>query len=58
MDRPLIRMSKRSFGAFLKAISGPPTPDPELVEILKRTPPWQDGAVLTASEADEAHRKS
>jgi uncharacterized protein (DUF1778 family) len=43
MDTAPIRMSEEGFGAFMKAISGPPTPVPAMVELLKRPPPWRSG---------------
>lgn len=37
----LIRMSSSGFAAFLAALSGPATPVPEMVDVLKRPAPWE-----------------
>jgi uncharacterized protein (DUF1778 family) len=34
-------LNATSFKAFLKALSGPATPVPELVEALERPAPWE-----------------
>jgi len=36
-----IRMSDRGFKAFMRAMSAPPAPVPELVDVLRRPAPWQ-----------------
>jgi uncharacterized protein (DUF1778 family) len=36
-----IRMSPASFDAFLAALSGPATPVPEMVDLLRRPAPWE-----------------
>lgn len=41
MDNTPIRMSEAGFAAFSAAISGPATPIPEMVELLRRTPIWR-----------------
>ena len=43
MESALIRMSARGFRAFMAAIEAPPRAVPELVELFRRTPPWEDG---------------
>jgi len=40
VETTLIRMSPAGFEAFIEAISAPPAPVPELVELLKRPAPW------------------
>lgn len=46
MENRLIRMSSEGFADFLAALSGPPVPVPELVELAKRPAPWElDSAV-------------
>lgn len=44
MDSTLIRLSAADFDAFMRAISGPAAPVPELVELLARPAPWEDEA--------------
>lgn len=41
MENTLIRMSSQGFGAFLRAITGPAKPVPEMVELARRSPPWE-----------------
>ncbi len=43
MERALVRMSPRGFGAFMSAISGPARPVPEMVDLFKRKAPWKQG---------------
>jgi len=43
LERSLIRMSPSGFNAFVKSLSGPATPVPELVELLRRPAPWEAG---------------
>lgn len=43
MENRLIRMSAEGFAEFLAAISGPPVPVPELVELAARPAPWEAG---------------
>jgi len=43
LERSLIRMSPGGFNAFMKSLSGPATPVPELVELLRRPAPWEAG---------------
>lgn len=40
LDRALIRMTPDGFQAFQSAISAPPQPVPEIVDLLKRAAPW------------------
>lgn len=42
LDTALIRMSPEDFAAFRAMIEGPPVAVPELVEVLRRRPPWAD----------------
>jgi len=37
------RMSDQGFKAFLSALAAPPAPVPELVEVLRRPAPWEQG---------------
>lgn len=41
METMPIRMSQAGFDAFLATLSGSGVPVPELVELLKRTAPWE-----------------
>lgn len=44
METAPIRMSADGFRSFLKALSTPPSPVPEMVKVLKRTAPWEKRA--------------
>ena len=44
LERTLIRMSPAGFAAFREAIDAPAAPVPELVELLRRPAPWENGA--------------
>jgi uncharacterized protein (DUF1778 family) len=37
-------MSPAGFDAFVEAIAAPAAPVPEMVELLKRKAPWENGA--------------
>lgn len=41
METAPIRMSADGFRSFLKVLSAPPSPVPEMVEVLKRAAPWE-----------------
>ena len=41
MESTPIRMSPAGFDAFMAALSGPPTPVPEMAKILDRPAPWE-----------------
>lgn len=41
MDTVMIRMSSVGFEAFVSALDAPATPVPEMVELLKRSAPWE-----------------
>src|SRR3982074_2324639 len=41
MESTLIRMSPEGFEAFVRAISAPAVPVPEMVTSLRRTAPWR-----------------
>lgn len=41
MEASPIRMSAEGFDAFMSVISGPAVPVPELVELFRRTAPWE-----------------
>lgn len=43
IETALVRMTPKGFQAFLKALSAPPRPVPEIVELLKRKAPWEPG---------------
>jgi uncharacterized protein (DUF1778 family) len=43
METAPIRMSAAGFKAFLAALSGPPAPVAEMVELFRRTAPWETG---------------
>ena len=38
-----IRMSASGFDAFMAALAAPPAPVPEMVELLRRPAPWEQG---------------
>lgn len=41
MESTLVRMSPSGFNAFMKALAEPATAVPEMVELLKRSAPWE-----------------
>ena len=41
METVPIRMSQAGFKAFMAALSGPATPAPEMVELFRRSAPWE-----------------
>ncbi len=43
MESAPIRMSPDGFDAFLKALSSPAVAVPEMVEVLRRPAPWENG---------------
>ncbi|MDB5469301.1 MAG: hypothetical protein JWR84_861 [Caulobacter sp.] len=43
MENALIRMTPEGFADFMKTLSKPAEPIPELVEHLSRPAPWEDG---------------
>lgn len=42
MDTMPIRMSATGFAAFVKVLSAPAAPVPEMVDLLRRPAPWED----------------
>jgi uncharacterized protein (DUF1778 family) len=44
LETALIRMSPDGFEAFLAALAAPPGPAPEMVELARRSAPWDDHA--------------
>jgi uncharacterized protein (DUF1778 family) len=40
METRPIRMSAEGFAAFIAALDAPPAPVPEMVDLLRRSPPW------------------
>jgi uncharacterized protein (DUF1778 family) len=45
MESRLIRMNSEGFADFMAVLSGPATPVPEMVELVKRPAPWEPGYV-------------
>jgi uncharacterized protein (DUF1778 family) len=43
LENSLVRMSSKGFAAFLKVLSDPVAPVPEMVELAKRPAPWEPG---------------
>ena len=43
MENVVIRMSPAGFDAFVSALESPPTPVPQLVEVIKCPAPWEQG---------------
>ena len=43
MDNVLIRMSEAGFADFVGALDAPARPVPEMVELLRRRAPWENG---------------
>jgi len=43
LQRTLIRMSPKGFAAFREAIEAPAEPVAEMVELLRRPAPWEEG---------------
>lgn len=41
MESTPIRMSAEGFDAFMAAISDPPTPLPEMIELFRSAAPWE-----------------
>jgi uncharacterized protein (DUF1778 family) len=49
METLPIRMSPAGFKAFMAVLSGPAAPVPEMIELFRRTAPWE----ITASSTDD-----
>ncbi|RWO01014.1 DUF1778 domain-containing protein [Mesorhizobium sp.] len=45
MESRLIRMNSEGFADFMAVLSGPATPVPDMVELVKRPAPWEPGYV-------------
>lgn len=45
IESRLIRMNSEGFADFMAVLSGPATPVPEMVELMKRPAPWEPGYV-------------
>jgi uncharacterized protein (DUF1778 family) len=43
LENSLVRMSSKGFAAFLKVLSEPVAPVPEMVDLAKRPAPWEAG---------------
>jgi uncharacterized protein (DUF1778 family) len=43
LENSLVRMSSKGFATFLKVLSEPVAPVPEMVELAKRPAPWEAG---------------
>lgn len=41
MEAAPLRMSAEGFDAFMAAVSGPAAPVPEMVDLIRRTAPWE-----------------
>jgi uncharacterized protein (DUF1778 family) len=41
LEGPLVRMTPAGFAAFARAIAGPGKAVKQLVEVLRRTAPWE-----------------
>ncbi len=44
METAPIRMSAEGFDAFVSALSGPATPVPEMLDLLRRPAPWEQAS--------------
>jgi uncharacterized protein (DUF1778 family) len=51
METAPIRMSPAGFKTFMAALSGPATAVPEMVELFRRTAPWETKASSSEVEA-------
>jgi uncharacterized protein (DUF1778 family) len=49
MEAVPIRMSSAGFKAFTKALSGPATAVPEMIQLLQRAAPWKTSGSKTGS---------
>jgi len=49
METIPIRMSSAGFKAFMATLSGPAVPVPEMVELFRRTAPWESDGSKTGS---------
>ncbi|QRI63341.1 DUF1778 domain-containing protein [Shinella sp. PSBB067] len=49
MESLPVRMSPEGFNAFLNALSAPARPVPEMVELLRRSAPWESDAAPARS---------
>jgi uncharacterized protein (DUF1778 family) len=47
VETTIIRMSSSAFKDFMKALSAPARPVPEMVELFKRLAPWESGDAKT-----------
>ncbi|RIV77922.1 type II toxin-antitoxin system TacA family antitoxin [Pelagerythrobacter aerophilus] len=47
MEAMPIRMSEEGFEAFMAAVSGPAAPVPEMVELFRRSAPWESGTAAS-----------
>lgn len=43
MDNRLFRMSPEGFAEFMEVLSAPAAPVPDMVELAKRSAPWEAG---------------
>jgi uncharacterized protein (DUF1778 family) len=43
MDNRLVRMSPEGFAEFMEVLSAPAAPVPDMVELAKRSAPWEAG---------------
>lgn len=49
METMPIRMSPAGYKAFVKALSEPAAPVPEMIELFQRTAPWEKGGSHSGS---------
>lgn len=43
MEQGLIRMSPEGFAGFMEVLAAPAAPVPEMVELVRRSAPWEAG---------------
>lgn len=57
METAPIRMSPLGFKAFMTALSGPATVVPEMVELFRRTAPWETKASSSEVRGENASKR-
>ncbi|MGC2774058.1 MAG: DUF1778 domain-containing protein [Bradyrhizobium sp.] len=53
METAPIRMSPAGFKAFMAALSGPAAAVPEMVELFRRSAPWEEAKPIAGSTAEK-----
>lgn len=43
IESAMVRMSPRGFTAFMAALGAPPRAVPEMVQVMRRKAPWENG---------------